>query len=296
MIPISTPVLIGGAAVLAGGAYLLSKKSDTPSVQTPEQLAQSVVAGNSAAVSSAAAAAVQNVQMDGVTAEYNMAREKYRMIAGSYPPQSWTIEMINSWIEEQSRKEEALKQYVAIVSANSEYVTLKNTDNLTYQQIQSLISQTNNEVSAGKEKARVKELAGTAKQLAAAFRATLLAPNYFNLTLEGQNAWDTATLQAMINLSAEGKQYCEYYFEQDGAVKLPGYFNQVKSAWKEYKTIASCIINSNTCNSRTGASTAKEVRTAFQGVSPKAPKVGADGSFANPYPIDPIIAFHLSLV
>ena len=294
MLPISTPMLIGGAAVLAGGAYLLSKKSDTPTEQTPEQLAQSVVAGNAAAVSSAAAATVQNVQMDGVTAEYNMAREKYRMIAGAYPPQSWTVEMINSWIDEQSRKEELLKQYVSLVSANSDYVTRENTDNLTYQQIQALISKTENQVSSGKEKERVKALAGTAKQLADAFRATLLAPNYFNLTLKGQNAWDTATLQAMINLSAEGKQYCEYYFEQGGSVTLPGYFNQVKSAWKEYKTIASSIINSNTCNSRNGADVAKEVRTAFQGVSPKAPKVGADGSFAGARDIDPIIAFHLN--
>lgn len=295
MLSISTPMLIGGAAVLAGGYYLLSKNSDnTPTKQTPEQLAQSVVAGNASSAASSAGAAVQSVTMDGVTAEYNMARERYRMIAGSYPPQSWTIEMINSWIEEQSRKEELLKQYISIVSSNSEYVTRENTDNLTYQQIQSLISKAESDVKAGKEKARVKALAGTAKSLADAFRATLLAPNYYNLTLKGQNAWDTATLQAMKNLSTEGKQYCEYYFEQGGAVKLPGYFNQVGSAWKEYKTIASAIIDSNTCNSRNGADVAKEVRTAFQGISAVAPKVGADGSFDRARSIDPIIAFHLS--
>lgn len=294
MLPISTPVLLGSAAVLVGGAYLLTRKSDdTPVEQTKDQLAQSAIGGNATYSASSAGDSVQNVVMDGASSEYNMARERYRMVAGSYPPQSWTIEMINSWIKEQTRKEELLQQYVNIVYENPQYVTRENTDNLTYQQIQALINKTNREVASGKERERVKSLATTAKLLADAFRATLLAPNYYNLTLKGQNAWDTATLQAMINLSDEGKRYCEYYFEQGGSVRLPGYFNQVKSAHKEYKTIASCILTSNTNTGRKGSDVANELRTAFQGISPVAPNVGADGSFVSRRPVNRLIAFHL---
>jgi len=294
MITLSTPMIVGGAAALLGGAYLLSKKDDASGSQTLDQKINSVISGNASSSASSAGNAVQNVVMDGASAEYNMARERYRMVAGSYPPQSWTIEMINVWIEEQSRKEELLKQYISFVAANSDYVQQENTSNMTYQQIQALITKAQNEVKKNKEAERVKILAGTAKSLADAYRATLLAPNYYNLCLGGQNAWDTATLQAMIDLSKEGKQYCEYYFEQGGAVKLPGYFNQIGSAWKEYKTIASCVLDSNTNTGRRGASLAKTMKDAFQGISAVAPKVGADGSISSSRPaINPLIAFHL---
>ncbi len=296
---VSTPVLLGGAAVLAGGAYLLSKKSSGESKpMTTEEVAATVAANNAKVVTGASEEAAQNVTMDASTEEYNVARERYRMVAGAYPPRSWSLEMINSWIEEQSKKEELLKHYVSLVAANSSYTTRENTDELTYQQLQALIDKTNNEIASNKEKERVKSLADTAKSLASKFRATLQAPNYFNLTLKGQNAWDTATLSAMKALSKEGKQYCEYYFEQGGAVKLPGYFNQIKSAWKEYKSIASCILDSNTNTGRTGASLAKEVKAAFQGIAAVAPKVGADGSLMvrakSKGRVNPLIAFHLS--
>lgn len=337
-----TPTMaIGGAAALGVGAYAISKISANKAKGVNSALADS-----GKTVTSMSADAVSNVVMDGVTEEYNMARERYRMVAGDYPPRSWTIEMINMWIEEQAKKEDLIKQYVALVSANTTYVQRENTAELTYQQIQALIDSANETISAGKakdaqvkiyenlvagnaqyttkvstanmnaaqvasliektkteiaankEKERVRTLAAKAQALAKAFRATLLAPNYFNLTLTNQNAWDTATLQAMINLSKEGKEYCEYYFEQGGSVKLPGYFNQVKSSWKSYVTIPSCIINSNTNTGRTGASLAKSLKSAFSGIAAVAPKIGADGSVITgknrPASIDPIIAFHLS--
>lgn len=148
--PISTPMLLGGAAVLAGGYYLLSKKdSNNP---------QAVAAQNAKVTASAATEVVSEVVMDGATEEYNMARERYRMVAGSYPPRSWTIDMINSWIEEQSKKETILKQYVALVSANSTYVQRQDTSEMTYTQLQGLIDSANATIAAGKARdAKLKE-------------------------------------------------------------------------------------------------------------------------------------------
>lgn len=273
------PIAAGGAALIGAG-YLAYKGKKAPEVAalSQEQQQAAVLADSHKAVTSAQADVVSSTQLDAVTEEYNMAREKYRMIAGEYPPRSWSLDMINAWIEEQSRKDELLKQYVSLVADNSSYVSKQDTSSLTYKQIESLVDSTKAEIASLKEMERVRTLADTAKKLADAFRATLLAPNYNNLAMKGQNAWDTSTLSAMINLSPEGKSYCEYYFEAGGEVKLPGYFNQAKSAYKPYKTIASCILTSNTNTGRTGASTANDLRAAFQGVSPVPPKLGADGS------------------
>ena len=335
-----TPIMaIGGAAALGVGAYAISKVSADKAKGVDCALADS-----GKTITGMSADSVSNVVMDGATEEYNMARERYRMVAGAYPPRSWTIEMINMWIEEQSKKEDLIKQYVALVSENSAYVQRENTAELTYQQIDALIAKTQNaitsgkqkeakvkeykslvsanskyttevstasmsaeqvdaliiktknEIAANKEKERVKILADRALALAKAFRATLQAPNYYNGTLKNQNAWDTATLNAMINLSKEGKEYCEYYCEQAGPIKLPGYFNQTGSAWKSYVTISSCIINSNTNTWRKGASTATALKSAFNGISAVKPIVGADGSLVmkRPASTNPIIAFHLS--
>ena len=173
---------------------------------------------------------------------------------------------------------------------------------MSSEQVDALIVKTKNEIAANKEKERVKILADRAKVLARAFRQTLQAPNYYNLTLRNQNAWDVATLRAMIDLSKEAKEYCEYYFEQDGPIKLPGYFNQVGGAWKEYITIPSCIINSNTNWGRNWYEVAAELKESFNGIAAVKPLVGADGSVVHRSEpeqcgtscIDPLIAFHLS--
>lgn len=335
-----TPTMaIGGAAALGLGAFAISKISSNKAKGVDSALADS-----GKTITGMSADSVSNVVMDGATEEYNMARERYRMVAGAYPPRSWTIEMINMWIEEQSKKEDLIKQYVALVSANSAYVQRENTAELTYQQIDALIAKTQNaitsgkqkeakvkeykslvsanskyttevstasmsaeqvdtlivktknEIAANKEKERVRILADRALALAKAFRATLQAPNYYNLTLRNQNAWDVATLRAMIELPKEAKEYCEYYFEQDGPIKLPGYFNQAGGAWKEYITIPSCIINSNTNSARNWHEVAVEMKESFNGISAVKPIVGADGSVAKKRPasINPIIVFHLS--
>ena len=116
----------------------------------------------------------------------------------------------------------------------------------------------------------VQKVKNQAQQLAKAFRATLVKPNYFNLALKAQNAWDVATLQAMLNLDDEGKSWCEYYFRSEGAVTLPGYFNQTKKAWKSYSSIYESILNSNTCTGRKDSSYAIEVKKAYMNVVPAA--------------------------
>lgn len=177
---VSTPMLIGGAAVLAGGAYILSKQSNN----TPEAAA----AKNAKNVASSAAETVGSVVMSGVDEGYNMARERYRMVAGAYPPRSWTLEMINMWIEEQSKKEDLLKQYVTLVSDNSAYVKKENTADLTYQQIQGLIDSANASISAGKARdAKVKEY------------ETLCASNSKYVTKENTDGKNAAQIQTLID-------------------------------------------------------------------------------------------------
>ena len=278
MIPI--PYIVGGVAVAAGGGFLLykSNKTTTQTTDTVDEKAKQAQINSGAAVAAQQQDATGAVVMDGTTEEYNLKREEYRKITGTYPPKSWSAAMIDSWIEEQNKKNDAIAKYVSLVSANAQYTSQADTSEMTYSEIMRLIDKTGNEIKNNKEKERVQKLANTAKNLAENFRKTLLAPNYYNLAMKGQNAWDASTLGAMKALTTEGKRYCEYYFEQAGPVKLPGYFNQAKSRWKEYRTIASCILTSNTNTGRTNASLATTVRTAFAGVSPLAPTVGADGS------------------
>ena len=267
------PYVAGGAAALIGGAYILLRgnKQDVP--VTPETLDQTIdkaQKSSGAVIGAAQQDAAQSVQMTVEDEEYNMARENYRMIAGTYPPSSWSLTMIQSWIAEQKKKNEAIKQYLELVSSNADYTQKQDTSEMTYSEIMALISSTQNEVSSNKEAARLKEVKNRAQQLAKSFRATLVKPNYFNLALKAQNAWDVATLNAMLALDDEGKAWCEYYFRSEGTVVLPGYFNQVKKAWKNYSSIYESILDSNTCTGRKDSATAIKVKNAFKGVMPAA--------------------------
>lgn len=178
-----TPTMaIGGAAALGLGAYAISKISSNKAKGVSSALADS-----GKTITGMSADSVSNVVMDGATEEYNMARERYRMVAGAYPPRSWTIEMINMWIEEQSKKEDLIKQYVALVSANSSYVQRENTAELTYQQIQALIDSANETISAGKSRdAKIKEY------------DNLVAANSKYVTRESTSGLNAAQVQALI--------------------------------------------------------------------------------------------------
>lgn len=267
------PYIAGGAAALIGGAYLLLRGDKQQVSATPETLDQAIgkaQKSSGAVVGAAQQEAAQAKQMTAEDEEYNMARENYRMIAGTYPPASWTIAMIQSWIAEQKKKNEAIKSYLELVSSNADYTTKQDTSEMTYSEIMALISATQNEVDSNKESARLQKVKNQAQQLAKAFRATLVKPNYFNLALKAQNAWDVATLQAMLNLDDEGKSWCEYYFRSEGPVTLPGYFNQVKKSWKSYSSIYESILDSNTCTGRRDSSYAIEVKKAYMNVVPAA--------------------------
>ena len=275
MAVISTPVILGGVAAVAGGAYLLSKKSsraDAP--MTNEQVAASVAANNAKVVTGASEDAAQNVVMDAATEEYNMARERYRMVAGSYPPRSWSVQMIDAWIEEQSKKEELLKEYVVLVSANSSYVERENTDELTYQQLQALINKTNSTIDA-KKKEEAKHRKALEDKCDKFIANATAYPGIGAATLSKYN-WDTALL------------CCSYQAE-------------AKSLWKYHKTIPEICglkINSGTtAASRNGAWACRKVVEAYT-----ADKVGADGSVERHSQssqcksscIDPLITFHLN--
>ena len=266
-------IAAGGAAAIGAG-YLLYK-NNKKTAGTVEEAVEAAKLSSGAAVAAKQSEAVSVVQMDGETEEYNLAREKYRMLTGELPPRSWTLDMINSWIEEQQKKSAILAEYIELVSANSDYTKQADTAEMTYNDLVQLIAATKNEVANNKEKARLDAVKRQAEALAKAFRNTLLKPNYDNLCLQDQNAWDVATLNAMLQLTDEGKEWCEYFFEKDGPVKLPGYFNQAKKAYKEYTSIYDSILTSNTGRQRRGASTAYLVKDAFAGVRAAA---GADGS------------------
>lgn len=276
---VSTPMILGGAAVLAGGAYLLSKKSSgeaTP--MTTEQLAASVAANNAKAVTGASEDAAKNVVMDAATEEYNMARERYRMVAGSYPPRSWSVQMIDAWIEEQSKKEELLKEYVVLVSTNSSYVERENTDELTYQQLQALIDKTNSTINAKKaeEAKRRKALEDKCDK----FIANATAYPGIGAATLSKYKWDTALLEDIAALPASDKRLLnEIFLEKTGGqgIKCCSYQAEAKSLWKYHKTIpeiCGLTINSGkTAASRNGAWACRKVVEAYT-----ADKVGADGS------------------
>lgn len=276
---VSTPMILGGAAVLAGGAYLLSKKSSgnvTP--MTTEQLAASVAANNAKVVTGASEDAAENVVMDAATEEYNMARERYRMVAGSYPPRSWSVQMIDAWIEEQSKKEELLKEYVVLVSTNSSYVERENTDELTYQQLQALIDKTNSTINAKKsdEAKRRKALEDKCDK----FITNATAYPGIGAATLSKYKWDTALLEDIAALPASDKRLLnEIFLEKTGGqgIKCCSYQAEAKSLWKYHKTIpeiCGLTINSGkTAASRNGAWACRKVVEAYT-----ADKVGADGS------------------
>lgn len=294
---ISTPMIIGGAAVLAGGVYVVSKRSGTTKQaanQTLEQVQASVLAGNTKSVATSAGETSQNVVMDAATEEYNMARERYRMITGSYPPRSWTLEMVNAWIEEQSRKEELLKQYVSLVSANATYVTRENTDELTYQQIQSLITKTQNTIDAAKAAER-KHKAGL-EELCDRFIACATAYPGIGAATLSKYKWDESMLMEIKALSPDDKKMLNTILleKTDGmGIYCCSYQAEAKSKWKYHKSIpeiCGLTINSGrTAASRNGAWACREVVESYKGIAS-----GADGSLSSRgKSVNPVIAFHL---
>ncbi len=86
-----------------------------------------------------------------------------------------------------------------------------------------------------------------------------------NGTALKQKAWDTNTLQAMLNLSKAEKVYANQYFGNTlGGAKV-----RQNYGGKEYtaKSIYLAIPDGNTTNWRAGNATAKKVRSAFQSIS-----------------------------
>ena len=86
-----------------------------------------------------------------------------------------------------------------------------------------------------------------------------------NGTALKQKAWDTNTLQAMLNLSKAEKVYANQYFGNTlgGATVRQNYGGTKYTA----KSIYLAIPDGNTTNWRAGNATAKQVRSAFQSIS-----------------------------
>lgn len=66
---------------------------------------------------SKAQASIQEDLMSDADKKYNEAREKYRTIAGDYPPASWSLNQINIWIDEWSDMNKYLSDYASLMAA-----------------------------------------------------------------------------------------------------------------------------------------------------------------------------------
>lgn len=64
-----------------------------------------------------AQASIQEDLMSDADKKYNEAREKYRTIAGDYPPASWSLNQINIWIDEWSDMNKYLSDYASLMAA-----------------------------------------------------------------------------------------------------------------------------------------------------------------------------------
>lgn len=252
-------LLIGGGVLAVAAIVLLRKKSSA--TQSGEMTADEAVSRSARSVANAAVEAVSATEMSEDDAAYNQARERYRQVAGKYPPSSWTKEMINSWITEQEKKNDALKKYVALTEGSAYAKNeLSASGDETLAQIEALIEKANNQIAAGKKQERTAHITS----LVGRFQATLQAPNYMLMSATQKNAWDVSTLNEMLKLSADEKREFNSIFKaKGGSGKIPDYFNQGKSKWRNRETVYDAIVKGNANTGRTGASTANAVKNAF---------------------------------
>lgn len=252
-------IIIGGAALAVVAFILLRKKS--AATQSGEMTADEAVSRSARNAANAAVEAISGTQMSEEDAAYNQAREKYRQVAGKYPPASWTKEMIESWIAEQEKKNDAIKRYVALTEGSSYAKNeLSGSGDETLAQIEALITKANNQIAAGKKQERTAHITS----LVGRFQATLQAPNYMLMSATQKNAWDVSTLNEMLKLSADEKREFNAIFKaKGGSGKIPDYFNQGKSKWRNRETVYDAIVKGNANTGRTGASTANVVKSAF---------------------------------
>lgn len=250
-------IIIGGAALAVVAFILLRKKA--AATQSGEMTADEAVSRSARNAANAAVEAISGTQMSEEDAAYNQAREKYRQVAGKYPPASWTKEMIDSWIAEQEKKNDAIKRYVALTEGSS-YAKNELAGDETLAQIEALINKANNQIAAGKKQERTAHITS----LVGRFQATLQAPNYMLMSATQKNAWDVSTLNEMLKLSADEKREFNAIFKaKGGSGKIPDYFNQGKSKWRNRETVYDAIVKGNANTGRTGASTANVVKSAF---------------------------------
>lgn len=85
---------------------------DKSSAETVADTMEDKIASDSRKATAAGTA----VTMSETDNAYNRAREKYRTLQGSYPPASWTTEMINVWVSEWDEMSQTLAQYVSLMN------------------------------------------------------------------------------------------------------------------------------------------------------------------------------------
>ncbi len=255
-------IIIGAVAVVVIAYYLYKNKlstTDTASL-TDEEKANQATSGSGKSVARSAQASISAVVQTEEDEEYNLARENYRKLTGSYPPSSWTKTIINSWIDEQQKKNAAIKQYISLVSSSS-YAKDEHTDDMTLSEIEALISKAQNQIATGKKAERTKYIT----ELVDRFKSTLQAPNYRLMTATKKNAWDVSTLNEMYNLTTdEKKEFNSIFAAKGGSGKIPDYFNQASSKWRNRTTVYDAIVSGNANTGRTGASTAQKVKEAYK--------------------------------
>ena len=242
--------------------FILKSKQKAAPLEVDETA--SAIAASGKSVTAQQQEAISNVAMSGVDEEYNQAREEYRQAAGKYPPASWTIGMINDWIDEQKQKNNAIKQYIGLIS-EMDGAEKQDTADMTLSQIEALIDETTK--TKQKQEAAKKKAEQTAKvtNLVDRFVATLQSPNYFLITAKKKNVWDTSTLNAMLQLSDAEKAEFNSIFAKRG-VKTPDYFNQERKRWVVRKSVSSAIVKGNANTSRGGYEIANKVKNAFANV------------------------------
>lgn len=258
-------IIIGAVVAVAVVVYLIKSKlsaasTDASAEESTEEKAANAAKRSVAAAASKAQGSISNVEMTAEDEEYNLARQKYYNLTGKYPSSTWSLSIINQQIEEYEKKSDAVKQYISLVSSST-YATDEHTDDMTLKEIEALIEKAQNQIDAGKKAERTTYL----KELVSRFKATLQAPNYKLMSATKRNAWDTSTLNEMLKLSTdEKKEFNSLFAAAGGSGKIPDYFNQASSKWRNRLTVYDAIVSGNANTGRTGASVATQVKKAFQ--------------------------------
>lgn len=144
-------VLIAVLALVVIIYFFGKKKSDTTVEKTIDAQIDEAITSVSAAYNKTAE---DNVEVQEVTPEqeeYNLARDKYRTLYGSYPRSSWSLAQIEQAIKEKKEVDALIAQYIskggdsARLEADEDIVTLA--------EINNYLAQLENEYSTVVEKA-----------------------------------------------------------------------------------------------------------------------------------------------